>query len=95
MNQPQPHPAQEYKRTCQQCGKVWHSLVEREKQIQAQMKSSGCQMCANTCGDRAATAQYERNIHSQQSEVSRLKSCPNCQSRNYVEEIITFTQPGS
>ena len=79
----------EYKRTCKECGKVWHSLVDREKQIQGQIC---CDLCSGFafCTETGTAAQYSRNADANTSELNRLKKCPECQSSNYIEEIITF-----
>jgi len=91
---------QEYERTCRNCGKVWHSLVSREKELDlrtttSKMSECGSQMqaasCCNMCGDRGA-AQYGRNVDANKSEVDRLKSCPECGSKNYSETILTYAR---
>lgn len=77
---------QEFRRTCQQCGTVWHSLVEREAQLG---KEGGCNRCM-MCVDLPRGAQWDRNRDAVESELCRLKKCPNCGSTNYVEEILTY-----
>ena len=74
---------QEYKRTCKECGKVWHSLVSREEMIQKQFgyKTSPC--CVETETDRKISQACPPWLH-------EYRRCPNCQSYNYKEEIITF-----
>ena len=83
---------QEYRRTCRQCGKVWHSLASREKQVQAQMKSNRCQAIAQ-CSNPGASLQAKRNMEANLSEYARLHQCPQCQSQNYEETVITFERP--
>lgn len=87
---------QEYQRQCQACGKVWHSLVSREKQIgisktsnSMQMSGSSMQSCGS-CGQvgTANNLQASRNLDANRSEIQRLKSCPQCGSANYNERII-------
>lgn len=77
----------EYKRTCRSCGKVWHSLVSREEQIKRDEQSNNCNVCANCCNP-SAQLQAKRNVEANQSELYRLKRCPECGSVNY-DEIIT------
>lgn len=89
---------QEYKRTCRECGKVWHSLVSREIQLSnaaftGKMGAFGSNMqAASTCymcgGGRAA--QMDRNVAATESELDRLKSCPDCKSKNYSDEKVTY-----
>ena len=89
---------QEYKRTCRNCGKIWHSLVSREKQLRLQETSYNIGACgsnmqsASTCfmcgGSRAA--QMERNKDATKSEIDRLKKCPECGSRNYSEDLMSY-----
>ena len=88
---------QEYKRKCRQCGKVWHSLVSREKEISKGLFTNNCYGCTaglGMCGGHwsalGAGAQTQRNEHALKDELNRLKSCPQCHSNNYEEEIITY-----
>lgn len=81
---------QEYRRTCRACGKVWHSLVDREAGIQADMKNALCDFCM--CSP-SVTVQAKRNVAAQKSEISRLRSCPQCQSGVYDEEIVSHSVP--
>ena len=89
---------QEYKRTCRNCRKVWHSLVSRENQLSilatsSKLSTCGSQMqsasCCFMCGG-SKTAQYERNVVAVDSELDRLKSCPECGSKNYSEDLMTY-----
>jgi len=79
----------EYKRVCNQCGKVWHSLVDREKQIAQKMMSNSCLMCGNTCSG-SGFGQYSRNFDANQDSLTALKRCPQCSSANYTETIIYY-----
>lgn len=74
----------ENKRVCRECGKVWHSLREREAKLNP---SSNC--CdqdtlgeCGTCGTNSAQAQYRRNIQAREDTLSKLKQCPACGSNN-------------
>ncbi len=86
----------EFRRTCQVCGKVWHSLVSREKQIISSQKSNSLLACGGamqSCGScgtigSGTQAQGARNVDANKSELQRLRSCPQCSSANYKEELI-------
>jgi hypothetical protein len=85
----------EYKRTCKQCGKVWHSLASREKYLKKEKSCNDCNMCVSAFGSAGGNAyswgtwtQAKRNEHALNNEISRLNQCPNCMSCNYTEEII-------
>lgn len=82
----------EYKRTCNECGKVWHSLIEREKKINPH--GNCCDQDSlgefNTCGTNGAQAQYRRNIQSREDTLSKLRKCPECSSSNFMEVIIYY-----
>jgi hypothetical protein len=88
----------EYQRTCRSCNKVWHSLVSRENEIQIQMiadnflASGGALQQCGTCGmwGTSTLTQSTRNIDANNSELSRLRSCPNCQSHSYDEQIVQY-----
>jgi hypothetical protein len=85
----------EYRRTCRVCGKVWHSLVSREKQIMSSQTSDallaagGAMQSCGTCGTvgSGTQAQASRNLDANQSELQRLRSCPECSSANYAEQL--------
>jgi hypothetical protein len=91
---------QEYQRKCNACGKLWHSLISREKDIQRSQKSSSFIACGSamqscsSCGQigSATQAQASRNIDASKSELQRLRSCPECGSANYQEWIIDHAQ---
>jgi len=88
----------EIRRTCRNCGTTWHSLKSRETQIKlgiasdifggmagASQQCSSCGMCGGT-----RTAQSNRNVDANQGELDRLKSCPQCGSHNYYEELLEY-----
>jgi uncharacterized Zn finger protein len=89
---------QEYRRTCRNCGTIWHSLVEREKAIESASTAyrlgalggimQSCGTCG-MCGEQSKT-QNVRNLDAHQSELFRLRSCPNCGSINYYQELLTY-----
>lgn len=83
---------QEFKRTCNACGKVWHSLVSREEQLKKNAEANAWQICAGCCNPGTAsqgigTGQIIEN------EQTRLKQCPECGSASYTEEIVTYDEP--
>jgi len=82
----------ELQRKCNECGKVWHSLVNRELQLQGQLKTGRRQGIATALGTMSgnwfaanAGAQVDRNIAAAQSELDKLRGCPNCGSHNYIQ----------
>jgi len=79
----------EFKRTCQQCKKVWHVLEEREKKIQGNIQSNNCSQ-ASFCCNPGAQLQAKRNVEAGENELDKLKKCPECGSANYKEEVITY-----
>ena len=80
---------EEYKRTCNECGKVWHSLVSREKQIGKDVRFNAFIQAATAFGGNlGAATQSKRSVESQQDLLDKLRKCPNCSSTNYTEEII-------
>jgi len=80
---------QEYKRKCNECGNVWHSLVSREAEISRSISKHKFAACA-ACGDMGAMSQAERNEDAQTDVLTKLKKCPNCSSQNYEETIISY-----
>jgi hypothetical protein len=77
----------EYRRECRQCGQVWHSLMKREAELARKESDSKTDVCCNCC-DPNAQLQAKRNRDATQSELTRLKMCPKCQSSNYKETIV-------
>jgi|SRR5687767_1892798 len=83
----QSYGVREYRRTCRQCGKVWHSLVSRETQIKRSENAKVCNVIAQCCNP-AAQLQASRNVDANRSEITRLRQCPICSSANYNEVIL-------
>lgn len=82
---------EEYKRTCRECGKVWHSLVAREKQIQGNIKSNACSGMGATCGGSwGGATQSVRNREASEEILDKLRKCPNCGSKNFKQVIIHY-----
>jgi DNA repair exonuclease SbcCD ATPase subunit len=87
----------EYKRTCNECKKTWHSLASREEKINAEIKDNSCRSVVAACGmcggsyqALGASNQSKRNEHALTDELNRLKKCPNCGSGNYTEKVIIY-----
>lgn len=81
---------QQFKRTCQACGKTWYSLKEREDALN---ERSGCKYCCHTCfsiGDKSAEMQIERNKEASSDQLAALKQCPDCKSGVFHEIIEDF-----
>lgn len=78
----------EIKRTCNQCGKVWHTLTNREAELITNMGLNACGSCG-TCGS-PHQAQYNHNLDSNENSLIETKQCPNCKSSNYKEEVIYY-----
>lgn len=82
---------QEYKRKCNQCGKVWHSLLSREEKMKQQSKSDSWVQGLTACGGDLQTAsQSQRNREAKEQTLADLKKCPSCGSGDYTEEIIAY-----
>src|SRR5215213_2122354 len=87
---------QEYQRQCMGCGKVWHSLVSREKALSTKQAGDTLMMCGSamqSCGScgtvgSGTQAQASRNLDANAAELHRLRSCPQCGSASYQERII-------
>jgi len=77
---------EEYQRTCLVCGKVWHSLVNREASLINNSILDGCLGVANCCNPIVLLLSSS-NVNTYDSELARLKSCPECRSTNYAEII--------
>jgi len=76
---------QEFRRTCSHCGKVWHSLVSREMQIGLAQTEAACSTLGNCCG---SNSQNMRNMSANSDTLAEIRSCPECKSANYTEEIV-------
>ena len=87
----------EYRRTCNQCGTVWHSLAQRESNLKWYACSEGTSACLDpanvfTCGMCGGPAQrhHNSNVRTEALEIDRLKTCPHCNSKNYTEETVEY-----
>ncbi len=79
----------EYKRTCNQCGKVWHSLTSREDEIKQGIRDNKDAQLCNMC-DENAEVRRKQNLNTFTTELDRLKTCPQCSSRDYSELIVYY-----
>lgn len=84
----------EYKRTCKECGKVWHSLIEREKQINPNKfcDEDNCGQFSGGCcgGPNAASAQYRKNVQDRENSLQNLQRCPQCNSSHHTTTIVYY-----
>lgn len=81
----------EYKRKCNQCGKIWHSLVKEEKRaMRGGLLNSLVGMGTAIGGNLGASTQSSRNADANLESLQNRRRCPNCGSADYTEEIITF-----
>ena len=81
----------EYKRVCNECGTTWHSLATRENEIErgiTNIKGTSTQ-CCNMC-DESTRINNASKLNSYSEEFDRLHKCPNCNSGNYSEELVTY-----
>jgi len=79
----------EYKRTCNECGKSWHSLSKRETEVAKNIKKVKSTQCCNMC-DANARKNAESKLNTYQDELERLKKCPQCGSGNFKEDLIVY-----
>ncbi|MBI4894900.1 MAG: hypothetical protein HY831_00245 [Candidatus Aenigmarchaeota archaeon] len=86
---PKKHVA-EFKRTCNQCKKIWHSLANREKKIKDNINVNNWGVIGNCCGDKGAAYQAKRNVEANQTELDKIKKCPKCSSADYKEEPLYY-----
>ncbi|WP_394339122.1 zinc-ribbon domain-containing protein [Methanoculleus sp. UBA430] len=79
----------EYKRTCNQCGKVWHSLKSREDEIKRGIQNNKNAQLCNMC-DANAENKRKQDLNTYTTELDRLKTCSQCSSRDYSEVIVHY-----
>lgn len=86
----------EYRRTCQRCGKIWHSLVSREDALIRSHKNSRLGgRTTRRCGDPPsleATLQAQRNRDASKTDLAKLRQCPDCSSSDCQEEVIELNK---
>jgi len=88
---------QEYRRTCYHCETVWHSLKSREDALAAtsagtvaggpvEGSARSCSYCGMCRG--AVFTMGPRGSADGKEELERLRTCPNCGSHSYFEEVL-------
>lgn len=80
---------QEYKRTCNACGKVWHSLASREAELINRRVANAAQVAAGCCSP-AVGSQGMATATLIDNEMERLKTCPECGSSSHGLEIVDY-----
>ena len=81
----------EFKRKCNECGKVWHSLAEREKEIESAKGVAALGQMSNAClCCSGAALQAQRNVGASQDSLDKLRRCPECGSQNYSEDVFIY-----
>ena len=81
----------EYKRKCNQCKKVWHSLESREKELEGGKSTAALNQASNACTCNSGSAlQAQRNVGAYQDSLNKLRSCPKCGSQDYTEEVLIY-----
>lgn len=81
----------EYKRKCSECGKVWHSLASREKELERDKGTAALNQVSNACTCRSGAAlQAQRNVGAFRDDLDKLRKCPECGSMNYKEEVLIY-----
>jgi len=81
----------EYRRTCNSCGKIWHSLTSREKQLEQEIATHGFLQSSSACaGHYGVTMLSAESQKSCEDLLYDLRRCPNCCSNNYEEEILHY-----
>lgn len=81
----------EFKRTCNECGEVWHVLASREDKVKSdQFSSSLGQVGAAMSCCLPLSALFQNNAQSAEEQLDKMRSCPECGSHNYEEETIRY-----
>jgi len=81
----------EYRRVCNECGTLWHSLESREAQIEQEAtKARNAEYGHACCGQPGASRAARALSQSRQDELSRIRSCPKCGSGNCVQDTIIY-----
>lgn len=87
----------EFKRTCNQCGKVWHVLASRENYLEREDTCNSCNQCSSALGTMGGNyvswgtwTQTKRNEHAIKAEKTKLKQCPDCHSSDYSQMTIEY-----
>lgn len=81
----------EFRRECNACGKLWHSLATRELEIAKKASHNAC-MAIGDASNSSANAQRYLNQHTLESSLEQLKKCPECHSGNYQETVVYYAK---
>ncbi len=88
----------EYKRTCNKCGKVWHTLVEKEEALVKNRKYNKWSIWRNAIfggsapEDKVVMGQdIDRGIK-YQDKMYKLIECPNCKSTDCKTVIESYVR---
>src|SRR3989338_11642722 len=65
----------EFKCKCNQCGKVWHYLESREKEIEKDIKLNASSQAGFALFNVGAALQAKRNVEAQTDLLDNLKKC--------------------
>ena len=82
----------EFKCKCNQCGKIWHYLESREKELEKNIKSNAGSQAAFALFNVGAALQAKRNVEAQQDLLDKLKKCPECGSHDITKENIYYKE---
>jgi hypothetical protein len=85
---------QEYRRTCKGCGKVWHSLVGKEDYLRQKLGANAAQIAAG-CGSPSTASQGMATGQLISADLAKLRTCPECGSSNYAEEVVDYDEPSA
>ncbi len=80
----------EIKCKCNQCGKTWHYLESREKEIKESIGTNAKVQMGFAFFNVSAATQAKRNVEAQKELLDQLKRCPKCGSHDITKEDIYF-----
>lgn len=80
---------QEYKRTCNSCGKIWHVNV-KEYERTGGLLDTIVTIGGTMSGNASAVQQAKRNLDAQRVRKSDMNKCPECSSGNFEQEIVEY-----
>ena len=82
----------EIKCKCNQCGKIWHYLESREKEIEKNIKTNAGIQAGFAFFNVGAATQAKRNVEAQQDLLDKLKKCPECGSHDITKKDIYYEE---
>lgn len=84
---------QEYKRVCNNCGKVWFSLKYREDWLANRATCWTCQSIFGYLNGGTVEGHLaSRNSADSFDNLIGIRKCPECGSVNFKEELLSFTR---